>query len=116
MVRSSLLTSSGLVMFLAALDSFQPSVLHHFEMVTLDMPVFNAISCCSIPERYSVLASDFLFSNSALFILSDFGANMSENPLSGKIVCIGCIQVCNHCTLFLMTVSVRLNLLKNQRI
>ena len=61
-------TSSGRVTFFAALASFHPSAVHHFEMVTRDTSTFSAISVCSMPERNSERARDFFFSISAFVI------------------------------------------------
>ena len=63
-----LFTSSGRVTFFAALASFHPSAVHHFDMVTRDTSTFSAISVCSIPERNSERARDFFFSISAFVI------------------------------------------------
>ena len=52
----------------AALASFHPSALHHLDMVTRETSTFSAISVCSMPARYSDLASDFFFSVSAFVI------------------------------------------------
>ena len=69
-VRSSLFTSSGRVMLLAALASFHPSLLAHFETVCRLTAMRSAISVSSMPERNKVRPSAFLFSNSALFIFA----------------------------------------------
>lgn len=67
--RSNFLISSGRVMVFAARVAFQPSAVHHLDIVTLDTPIISAISVCSFPERYRVRARSLLFSSSA-FVMS----------------------------------------------
>lgn len=67
-VNRSLLTSSGRVMFFAALASFQAYFFAQLVTVTSLTSTRCAISFLDMPLRYSTRASSFLFSISFLFI------------------------------------------------